>query len=258
MSTIALLTDFGENDGFVGMVKGMIKRLAPDCEIIDISNNIAAFDIRAAAFVLQKSVRYYPPGTLFLAVVDPGVGSARRLLAAQAGEYLFVAPDNGILSYTLTEFPQKRIHAIENEDLFLPDHGLTFHGRDIMAPVAARLAAGLKLELVGPVAETYAYLKIPNLLKHGRSVIGEIVYVDKFGNLISNITKNDLPRDIELSNLRCTIGDVKNIALVNSYGEGTDLAAIISGFGTVEVFLNQGSAAGRFPQAVGMTIAVEG
>ncbi len=258
MGTIALLTDFGETDGFVGMLKGTIKSIAPDCEIIDITHKITNFDIRAAAFVLQKSVRYYPAGTVFLAVVDPGVGSARRMLAARAGEYYFVAPDNGILSYTLTEFPEKRVHAIENQALFLPDHGQTFQGRDIMAPVAARIASGMALETVGPAVESYAFLKIPNLLKHGRSVIGEIVYVDKFGNLISNITKNDLPRDVELSNLKCMVGDVKNIALVNSYSEGQGMAAIISGFGTVEVFLNQGNAAGRFARAVGMTIAVEG
>lgn len=252
------MTDFGETDGFVGMVKGTIKSLAPDCEIIDITHQITNFDIRAAAFVLQKSVRYYPAGTVFLAVVDPGVGSARRIIAAQAGDYYFVAPDNGILSYTLTDFPEKRVYAVENEALFLPDHGQTFHGRDIMAPVAARIAAGLAIGMVGPAVESYAFLKIPNLLKHGRSVIGEIVYVDRFGNLISNITKNDLPRGVELTNLRCTVGDVKGIAIVNSYAEGKDLAAIISGFGTVEVFLNQGNAAGRFARAVGMTIAVEG
>lgn len=258
MGTIALLTDFGETDGFVGMVKGTIKSIAPDCEIIDISHKIANFDIRAAAFVLQKSVRYYPSGTVFLAVVDPGVGSARRILAVRAGEYYFVAPDNGILSYTLTEFPEKRVHAIENEALFLADHGQTFHGRDIMAPVAARLASGLALETVGPAVESYAFLKIPNLLKHGRSVIGEIVYVDKFGNLISNITKNDLPRDVELAHLRCTVGEARNIPFVNSYSEGRDLAAIISGFGTVEIFVNQGSAASKFGRAIGTTIGVEG
>jgi len=258
MSTIALLTDFGDSDGFVGMIKGTIKSLAPQCEIIDISHKIDNFDVRAAAFVLDKSIRYYPAGTLFLAVVDPGVGSARRLLAAQAGDYFFVAPDNGILSYTLSGFAKKSVYSIENEEMFLPDHGQTFHGRDIMAPVAARIASGTQLDLVGPPVETYAFLKIPNLLKHGRSVIGEIVYVDKFGNLISNVTKNDLPRDIELSNLRCTVGDVKNVALVNSYSEGRDLSAIISGFGTVEIFLNQGSAAGKFPKAIGMTIAIEG
>lgn len=258
MSTIALLTDFGETDGFVGMVKGTIKRFAPQCEIIDISHNIAAFDIRAAAFVLQKSLRYFPSGTVFLAVVDPGVGSERRLLAAQAGEFLFVAPDNGILSYTLTEFERKRVHAIENAALFLSEPGQTFHGRDIMAPVAARLATGMRLEEVGPAVDTYAYLKAPNLLKHGRSVIGEIVYVDKFGNLISNITKNDLPRDVELADLKCTVGDVRHVAFVNSYSEGKELAAIISGFGTVEIFLNQGRAVDRIGRSIGLTIAVEG
>ncbi len=258
MSTIALLTDFGDNDGFVGMIKGTIKSLAPDCEIIDITHNIAAFDIRAAAFVLQKSIRYFPPQTVFVGVVDPGVGSARRILAARAGDFYFVAPDNGLLSYLLTDFAAKQVHVVENEALFLPEHGQTFHGRDIMAPIAARLATGLALEAVGPATETYAYLKIPNLLKHARSVIGEIVYVDKFGNMISNITKNDLPRDVELAHLRCTVGEARNIPFVNSYSEGRDLAAIISGFGTVEIFVNQGSAASKFGRAIGTTIGVEG
>ncbi len=253
-----MLTDFGDNDGFVGMVKGTIKSIAPDCEIIDISHNVASFDIRSAAFILQKSAPYYPSGTVFLCVVDPGVGSARRLLAARAGSYLFVAPDNGLLSYVLTDFSEKNVHAIENEALFLPNHGQTFHGRDIMAPVAARLALGEALDLVGPAVETYAYLKIPNLLKHGRSVIGEIVYVDKFGNLVSNITKNDLPRDVELTDLKCTIGDKRDITFVGSYSEARDLAAIISGYGTVEIFVNQGNAASRFNRPVGMTVAVEG
>ena len=240
------------------MVKGTIKRFAPQCEIIDITHNIAAFDIRAAAFVLQKSVQYYPGGTIFLSVVDPGVGSERRLLAAQAGDYLFVAPDNGMLSYTLADFERKRVHAIENEALFLPEHGQTFHGRDILAPVAARMATGLPIEEVGSRVESYVFLRQPNLLKHGRSVIGEIIYVDKFGNLISNITKNDLPRDVELSDLRCTIGDVKNVAFARNYSEGKELAAIISGFGTVEIFLNQGRAVDRIGRSIGMTIAVEG
>jgi S-adenosylmethionine hydrolase len=240
------------------MVKGTIKRIAAACEIIDISHNIASFDIQAAAFILQKSVGYYPSDTVFLCVVDPGVGSARRMLAAQAGSYLFVAPDNGLLSYVLTDFAKKRVHAVENEELFLSNHGRTFQGRDIMAPVAAHLALGEALESVGSQVETYAYLKMPNLLKHGRSVIGEIVYVDKFGNLISNIAKNDLPRDVELTNFRCTVGDKRNIAFAGSYSEGKDLAAIISGYGTVEIFVNQGSAASRFNRPVGMTIAVEG
>ncbi len=256
MGTIALLTDYGLADGFVGMIKGTIKRFAPDCEIIDVSHNIASFDIRAAAFLLQKSFRFYPPKTVFLVVVDPGVGTERRILAVQAGEFAFVAPDNGILSYALALLPHKAAYSVENESLFLDNVGATFHGRDIMAPIAARLTAGMEIAEVGPPAGSYAVLPMPSLLKTPRGVIGEVVYIDKFGNLISNITRSDLP-DIELSRLRCSAGDYRGLPLTASYAEGQDLSAIVSGFGTVEVFVNQGSAASRFPQPVGMTIAVE-
>ncbi|MCC6964524.1 MAG: SAM-dependent chlorinase/fluorinase [candidate division Zixibacteria bacterium] len=257
MGTIALLTDYGLNDGFVGMLKGAIKTVAPATDIIDITHHINSFDIRSAAFLLEKSYRYFPPATVFLVVVDPGVGTERRLLAAAAGGYTFVAPDNGVLSSVLAQFDKKTVHSVGNEVLSPQSVGATFHGRDIMAPIAAQLAQGTPLSGVGPMISSYAILPQPSLLRNDRGVIGEIVYVDKFGNLISNITRRDLPSGVAPEHLRCTIGPARDIQFVASYAAAVDLAAIISGFDTVEIFVNQGSAAARFAKPVGMTLAVE-
>jgi S-adenosyl-L-methionine hydrolase (adenosine-forming) len=257
MPTIALLTDFGERDGFVAMLKGMILRTSPGCAIIDISHQVASFDIKPAAFILQKSFKYFPEGTVFVAVIDPGVGSNRRIIAADVGGYRFVAPDNGVLSYLLAGFDDRRVVSVENSFYFPGEVSLTFHGRDIMAPVAAHLANGVPLEDLGPLIDSYRVLPTLNLLKYRRGVMGEIVYVDKFGNLISNIAPSDLPADVEISQLHCIFGDAKSIKFADYYGAGEGLSAIISGFGTVELFVRQGSAAARYEQAVGATIAVE-
>ncbi|MCX6833300.1 MAG: SAM-dependent chlorinase/fluorinase [candidate division Zixibacteria bacterium] len=257
MATLALLTDFGDRDVFVGMMKAVIHKIAPACNIIDITHNIDSFNIKAAAFVLQKSVEYYPDDTVFVAVVDPDVGSDRRIIAAEAGSYRFVAPDNGVLSYVLAGLESRHVVSVENQKYFLSQVSRTFHGRDIMAPVATHLASGVALSDMGPSVNAYQVIPFPNLLKYSRSVIGEVMYVDKFGNLISNITRKDLPLGVELSQLRVTIGDTKHIKFTDHYAAGDGLSAIISGFGTVEVFVNRGSAASQFAQPLGATIVVE-
>jgi hypothetical protein len=257
MKTVALLTDFGDTDGFVGMMKGEMLKIAPELTIIDITHHISSFDLRAAAFILQRSLSHYPQGTIFTVVVDPGVGSDRRIIAAQAGGFNFVAPDNGVISYALQGFQERKLVSVENSDIFLPNPSSTFHGRDIMAPAAAYLATGAELEALGPEIDSYRVLPIPNLLKHGHAVIGEIIYVDKFGNLISNITKDDLPQVEEHRKLTCIVGDgcVANFAA--SYSEGRGLSAIVSGFDTVEIFINQGSAASQFVNPIGTPLAIE-
>jgi len=257
VGTIALLTDYGLHDGFVGMLKGAIKTVAPATDIIDITHHVNSFDIRSAAFLLEKSYRHYPPATVFLVVVDPGVGTERRILVAAGGGYTFVAPDNGVLSYALAQFDKKVVHFVEYASLRPETVGATFHGRDLMAPIAARLAQGTPPSEVGPMTASYAILPQPSLLRSERGVIGEIVYVDKFGNLISNIARRDLPAGVAPEQLRCSIGTARNLPFVANYAAATDLAAIISGFGTVEIFVNQGSAAARFAHPVGMTLAVE-
>lgn len=257
MPTVALLTDFGDRDGFVGMMKGVILGIAPNCGIVDITHSIESFNLKSAAFILQKSVRYFPDGTVFVAVVDPGVGSGRRIIAAQTDRFYYVAPDNGILSFALMEQGMCRVVSVENPKFFLNSQSRTFHGRDMMAPVAAHLANGVEIDQLGPAFRSYQRLPIPNLLKRPDSVIGEIMHIDKFGNLISNISADDLPQRCDFSQLRVTIGDAKHIKFADHYAAGEGLSAIISGFGTVEVFVNRGSAASRFAQPLGATIAVE-
>ncbi|MCK4856597.1 MAG: SAM-dependent chlorinase/fluorinase [candidate division Zixibacteria bacterium] len=258
MGTIALLTDFGERDGFVGMMKGAILKVAPQAQIIDMTHTISSFDIKGAAFLLQKSVKHYSPATVFVTVVDPGVGTERKIIAASAGSYFFVAPDNGILSYALSDFPQREVVSVENRDYFADSISYTFQGRDIMAPVAAHISQGLSLCDLGPPLENYQRLPLLKLLKRDRTLIGEIVYVDKFGNMISNISCEELPSHRQLTELSVRVGEHEGLLFVNSYAQGRGLAATVSGLGTVEVFVYQDSAAAQFAKPIGTVITVEG
>lgn len=257
MAVIALLTDFGNRDPFVGMLKGAILRVAPETEIVDLTHDVASFDIRSAAFILERSLSHFPEGTVFLCVVDPGVGSDRKIIAAQAQGRYFVAPDNGLLTYALSSAEQRELVDVTNTKYFAAEVSQTFHGRDIMAPVAAHLSRGVALSEFGPALGEYITLKIPNLLRKDHCVIGEILHVDKFGNLISNITERDLPPHNELSQLSCSLGAQQGLKLVRSYSEANGPAAIISGFGTVEIFSNQGKGFDQLEDPIGTTIAVE-
>lgn len=257
MGIIALLTDFGDRDGFVGMMKGAILHIAPDARIVDISHQLDSFDLKSAAFLLERTACHFPSETIFAVVVDPGVGGSRRILAAAVSEHYVVAPDNGVGGYLLAGADHKRVHSVESREFFAGSVSNTFHGRDIMAPVAAHLHRGVPLEKLGPRLDSWVTLQLPNLLKHESSVVGEIVYVDKFGNMISNISSADLPQHEDLSQLRCTVGGTEMVPLVESYAGAGGLAATVSGMGTVEVFLDRGRAADRFAKPVGTVVAVE-
>lgn len=257
MGVIALLTDFGNRDPFVGMLKGAIARVANSATVIDVTHEVASFDIRSAAFILERSLPHFPGGTVFLCVVDPGVGSARRILAAKARGKYFVAPDNSILSYALSGADAREVVEVSNSKYFTGQPSQTFHGRDIMAPVAAHLSNGVALSEIGAAVSEYEVLATPNLLRKDDCVIGEILHVDKFGNLISNIGENDLPGHTELKELTCRLGAQQGLELVRSYSEANGPAAIISGFGTVEVFMSRGEGSEQFADPIGTTIAVE-
>jgi len=256
MYAVALLTDFGDSDGFVGMMKGAMLKIAPNLQIIDMTHNITSFDIRAAAFLLERSLVHYPLGTVFCVVVDPGVGSDRQIIAAKAGGYHYVAPDNGVLSYALRGREDRQLVTIENRELDAPDSGKTFQGRDIMAPAAARMASGTSLDALGKQVGAYQVLSIPNLHKHESHVIGEVMYVDKFGNMITNITKENLPKVPENGKLKVTVGESDFAGFAENYSAGSGLSAIICGFGTVELFINQGSAASQFKNPIGTPVAI--
>jgi S-adenosylmethionine hydrolase len=182
---ITLLTDFGTADGYVAAMKGIIAAIAPDVIVDDVAHDIARGDVRAAAWALTAYWRHYPAGTIHVVVVDPGVGSTRHALVVKTDDRFLVAPDNGVLTYALAEASNVRTLAIER---YMSEViSATFHGRDVFAPVAAHLARGIELDEVGRVIDNVVRLEIPQPLRNGSIITGEVVHVDHFGNLITNI-----------------------------------------------------------------------
>lgn len=189
------MTDFGSGDGDVAVMKGVVLGLAPGRTLIDISHDIAPQDISSAAWVLASGYRYFPRGTIFVCVVDPGVGSRRLPIALHAGEWFFVGPNNGLFSYILQEQPVHEVVAITNPAYHLAQVSATFHGRDIFSPVAAHIANSVPLADLGPAVQLSALQQLniaPTLLSDGR-ISAQIVHVDHFGNLITNIPASMLP-----------------------------------------------------------------
>ena len=184
---IALLTDFGEADYFVASLKGVMLGINPKAVLVDISHSVPAFDIRAGAFVLAAACRYFPQRTIFLSIVDPGVGSKRKILLVRANRYDFIAPDNGLLSPALARERAWRAWSIENTRYSLPGPSRTFEGRDKMAPAAARLSLGADPASFGPPVGDIMRWNAPEPRVGAAAITGEILYADKYGNLTTNI-----------------------------------------------------------------------
>lgn len=192
-AVVALLTDYGTQDHYVGAVKGAILAAEPDARVVDIVHDLPAHDIRAAAFALDASYRAFPAGSVFLAVVDPGVGSERRALAIGAGGYHFVGPDNGLFTLVLAEHADAVVHEITNAGLFRHDVSPTFHGRDVFAPVAARLAGGMALAEVGPPVADPIQFEIEGTQPVGKDIWeSPVIHVDHFGNLVTAFSALDV------------------------------------------------------------------
>ena len=190
---VVLLTDFGCVDSFVGAMKGAILQKAPKAVIVDLCHHIPQGDIRAAAFQLMISFQYFPPKSLFVSVVDPGVGSGRKILYAKTARYRFLAPDNGLLSWTFEKQPPLEVREVKNQKLFLHPVSRTFHGRDIFAPAAGALLSGTPPSALGPAIKNYRRIPFPRPRKTPSGIEGEILSVDRFGNLITNLTPKELP-----------------------------------------------------------------
>src|SRR5579864_1158848 len=184
---IALLTDFGTHDHYAGTMKGVALGICPDATLVDITHDVAAHDVLGAALELAASYKYFPAGTVFLVVVDPGVGSARRGIAAEAGDYKFVAPDNGVLTPLLDDLVAKRVVELTERRYARPTVSRTFEGRDRFAPAAAWLARGVELTALGRPAGEIQRLDIPQPEVAVDRVAGQVLRVDRFGNLITNI-----------------------------------------------------------------------
>lgn len=185
---IVLLTDFGYADVYAGVMKGVCAEIAPDTPVVDLTHGVPPGDIRQAAFQMWSALSYFPKGSIFVLVVDPGVGGSRRAIAVQGGGHTFVAPDNGVLTYVLLDLSLERAVELRDPSYQLEHVSATFHGRDIFAPAGAHLAAGVPLERLGPPVEDLVRIPLPRLaISPPDSLRGEVLYPDRFGNLVTSI-----------------------------------------------------------------------
>lgn len=251
---ITLLTDFGTVDPFIGQMKGVIAMRCPRATVIDLTHAIEPQNVRQAGYVLADSWRFFPPGTIHTAVVDPGVGSARRIIAARVDDQLLIAPDNGLLTAVFADVPPTRVRVLENPDLFLKSVSNTFHGRDKFAPAAGLFAAGLKFEDAGATVDDWQTLALPQpTVADDGAVTGEVILIDRFGNLITNIRGPQLPALPEVALAGRRLAGLKRAYVEVAPGEPL---AIISSAGRLEIAVNQGSAAEHFNAAIGEPITV--
>jgi S-adenosylmethionine hydrolase len=251
--SITLTTDFGLSDPFVGIMKGVILGILPTAQIVDISHDVVSYDVLEAAVLMEGTYRYFPPGTVHVLVVDPGVGSARRPIAAAADGHFFVAPDNGLLG-DVGAAPTSTDYHITNDRLFLPSVSRTFHGRDIFAPVAAHLAGGMPIDAVGPRIDDFVKKSLPKAKTMAGKVIGNVVRIDKFGNLITNLRRVHLGDGFTI---RIAGRPITRLCGNFSEAERGELFAVEGSTGYIELALNQESAADRLNVRRGSEIEVE-
>lgn len=259
MTIITLTTDFGLKDGNIGVMKGVIWRIAPLAQIADLSHLIGPQDIAEAALILARSAPYFPPGTIHVVVVDPGVGTSRRPLAAQLGEQFYVGPDNGALTLLLElaesqDAPTTFIH-LDRPEYWLPEVSHVFHGRDIFAPVAGRLAGGTPLQELGTPIDDPVRLSIPKPEQTPHGWIGQVIHIDHFGNLSTNLRRERLGLTREVTVHLC---GVSIQGLVNAFGDRPpgSLIALFGSTGNLLVSAVNGSAAQRLNARVGEWVEV--
>lgn len=247
-SIITLTTDFGLNDHFVGAMKGVILELAPDAQIIDINHSVQAFDVLDGALTISQAYSYYPSGTVHMVIVDPGVGTARRPILLTGDRHQFVAPDNGVLSLVYDREERISVRHITSEHYFLQPRSNTFHARDIFSPVAAYLAKGVDPDRFGDEITDYVRFNAPRPKPvDERTLRGVVLKVDRFGNLITNITPQDLPALFEANTpaFNVTVGTKSQInRMYTSYADGTpgEVFGILGSMGYLELAANRGSA----------------
>lgn len=264
MSIITLLTDFGIDDEYVGIMKGVILSVSPSATIVDITHNIDPQDLIQAAYVIESSYRYFPEGTVHVVVVDPGVGSNRAIIAIEKAGHLFLAPDNGILSLLMDEGKIDSIVRVENSSYFLESVSRTFHGRDIFAPVAAHLSTGVNIKKLGrPIDQKdIIHLGIEKpFISDKNELVGTIVSIDRFGNLITNIDFDSLETFCKTGTGKRPefwIDEDKIVGLSQSY-ESAGLQkplAIIGSRGYLEIAVSCGSARRHFTAEKGDKVRV--
>lgn len=255
---IALCTDFGTRDAYVAQLKGAILQIHPSATLVDLTHEVPAFDIRAAATLLEASAHYFPAGTIFVAVVDPGVGTARHplVLVTRAGKY-YLGPDNGLFTEVVACEGVQAAYILTQSRYFLPQVSATFHGRDIFGPVAAHLARGTPPEAFGPPLTTLVHYPQSPPHRLGNTLVGEVRAVDRYGNIATNIPAALLAELGVVSRLTVTLGEYTHgLSVVTTYGEGAagQLLGLLNSNGMFEVALPGASAAARLAVQVGTRV----
>jgi S-adenosylmethionine hydrolase len=216
---IALLSDFGTRDHYAGTMKGVILGICPEATLVDITHDVPAHDVLEGALQLAASYKYFPAGTVFLAVVDPGVGSARRGIAVEAGDYRFVAPDNGVLTMVLRETAPRRVVELTERRFARPTVTRTFEGRDRFAPAAAWLAKGTQLSAFGRAVPEYHRLEIPAVETSADALRGQVLTVDRFGNLVTNLDRRTFDAFAKQAPIQILAAGTPVARLVSTYSE---------------------------------------
>jgi len=255
---IALLTDFGTRDHYAGTMKGVALGICPDAAIVDITHEIAPHDVLGGALELAASYKYFPAGTVFLVVVDPGVGSSRRALAAEAGGYRFVAPDNGVLTLVFKDAAPRRVVELTERRYARPTVSRTFEGRDRFAPAAAWLAKGIDLSGLGRSVTSWHLVSVPEPTVADARILGEVLRVDRFGNLVTNVDRRAFERFAGDGRIEIVAGTQAVDTVVATYAEA-QAGAVCALFGSsdhLEVAVNGGSASERLALGRGAPVTI--
>lgn len=257
---IVLLTDFGIKDAYVASMKGVILSLHPGARIVDLSHDVEPQNLIQAAFLLRAAYPYFPHGSIFVTVVDPGVGSSRQILAAKTSHGIFLAPDNGILGQVLGQEGHCELRAVTHKKFFLKKVSSTFQGRDCFAPTAAHLAKDAsQFSEVGPLAKERVHLEFPHPEKQRRKIIGQVIFVDRFGNAFTNISRSLLEGKGEAAGWRVYVKGEAKLPLRKSYcevGRG-EAVAVFSSTDLLEIAVNQGSAAQKLGLQAGDPVEIK-
>jgi len=272
---IALLTDFGTTDTYVGVMKGVMLDINPDLQFVDLTHAIQPQNIRQAAFTLLNSYRYFPPRTIFLVVVDPGVGSTRKPIVVRAGHWLFVAPDNGVLSYALREIGYPVVASLDNQTYRLKATSNTFHGRDIFAPAAAHLALDISFDQLGHDVSQPVMLPEPKLAVASGVISGEVLHIDHFGNVVTSVglLNWDSPDQLTLnprfgsreafsfsaSSALPSVSAQSLSSIHRTYAEvpPREPLALVGSSGHLEFSINQGNFAAQFVVHIGDPVEIQ-
>jgi S-adenosyl-L-methionine hydrolase (adenosine-forming) len=255
---IALLTDFGTRDHYVGAMRGVALGICPDAVLVDITHDIPPQDVLSGALELAAAFKYFPPGTVFLCVVDPGVGSKRRGIAAEAGGYKFVAPDNGLLTMVFKEIGPTRVVELTERKYARPSVSGTFEGRDRFAPAAAWLASGVELTVLGRPLSSWRVIDVPEPHADNAELSGVVVRVDRFGNLVTNIDRRRFDEFVAGRRVQIAVADRPVTRIVATYADA-DAGSICALFGSsdhLEIAVTGGSAAERLGLTRGAPVVV--